>query len=88
MIRRTPLKRVSDKRRAEMKEYAKLRAEFLKANPVCQLCGKAKATDVHHKCKRGKNYLNVATWAALDRKCHTYIEDHKSWARTNGWLEY
>ena len=68
MIRRTPLKRVSDKRRVEMKEYANLRAEFLKANPVCQLCGKAKATDVHHKCKRGKNYLNVATWAALDRK--------------------
>lgn len=43
--------------------------------------------DVHHMKKRGKNYLDESTWAALSRNAHAYIESHKSWARANGWLE-
>lgn len=34
-MKRTPLKRVSDKRRKEMKIYSDLRSAVLKANPLC-----------------------------------------------------
>jgi hypothetical protein len=36
-LRRTPLKRVSTKRAAQMKEYTRLRAEFMAARPVCEV---------------------------------------------------
>jgi hypothetical protein len=45
-----------------------------------------RASEVHHKEKRGKNYLNVSTWAALSPEGHRYVEDHKTWARETGWL--
>lgn len=31
--------------------------------------------DVHHKAKRGKNYLNKETFMAVCRECHIIIEN-------------
>lgn len=88
MLRRTPLKRVSKKHQAELAIYRKLRAEYLQTHPRCEFVGCfSNSTEIHHKEKRGKNLNNVETWRALCRKCHTYIEDHKSWSRANGWLK-
>lgn len=37
ITRRKPIRRVSSKRAAQLKEYSKLRKEFLAANPFCQV---------------------------------------------------
>lgn len=73
---------VSKKRKVEMDEYSKKRALFLIANPRCQakLVGcTGVATDVHHCFSgkyRDKYYLNMSTWKAVCRACHSYIHDH------------
>jgi hypothetical protein len=55
--------------------------------PVCEVCMKANATDVHHKAGRGKNYLEVGTWLSTCRPCHDKIHKEPSWAREKGFLE-
>jgi hypothetical protein len=120
-LRRTPIRRVSKKRQRDMREYARLRKEFLEENPVDQIwlaehgfkmtrdpmtgwyetvhgiCYSVNellsdlraphATEVHHRAKRGKNYLNVSTWLALGRENHERVEQNKSWARAQGFLD-
>lgn len=85
-LKRTRLSPVSDKRKKEMTIYSALRKELLDANPICQICDKAKSTDCHHKAKRGKNYTNAETFMALCRGCHDRVEQNLSWARENGYL--
>ena len=82
---------MSEKRKVDAKVYSTLRAVFLESRPLCEvklpnICT-GKATDVHHSEKRGKNYLNVKTFVAACRSCHTYIENNLAWARENNWLK-
>jgi hypothetical protein len=101
MIRRTPLSRVSNKRRKDMKTYATLREAFLNEHHHCMAffiikkhldpdgyCWEPtpEATEIHHVHKRGKNYLNVDTWLAVCRWSHVWIEEHKNIARQLGLL--
>ena len=72
--RKTPLRRVSKRRSKEMKEYGILRKEFLEKLPICEVCMKAKSTDIHHKAGRGKHYLEVDTWLSTCRGCHDKIQ--------------
>lgn len=81
---------MSEKRKVDAKVYSTLRSVFLESRPECQvklfdICT-GKATDVHHRERRGENYLNVKTFVAACRACHTYIETHPAWSRENGWL--
>ena len=70
--------------------YTKLRRIFLEKNPMCQAafsCCTGRATDVHHKMRRGKNYLRTETWAALCRACHHDIEHvNPKRAEEEGWI--
>jgi len=84
--RKTPLRRVSKRRSEEMKEYSKKRTEFLTELPICEVCMKAKATDVHHKAGRGKHYLDDETWLSTCRSCHDRIHREPIWAREKGFL--
>ena len=71
-----------------MKEYSILRKQYLEEHPICEVCNIRKASDIHHKNKRFKGRLNeVEHWMATCRKCHQEIEDHKEWARENGYLK-
>ena len=76
---------VSAKRRVEMDEYSKKRLAFLALHTSCQakLVGcTSKATDIHHKAGRvGENYLNMSTWLAVCRPCHTWIETNPEAAK-------
>lgn len=79
---------VSKRRRGEMDEYSKLREAFLVVKPFCEAklsnCT-GKATDVHHKSGRvGENYLKIATWLAVCRPCHTWIEENPEEAKQLG----
>jgi len=71
---------VSAKRRVEMDEYSKKRLAFLALHTSCQakLVGcTGVSTDVHHKAGRvGDNYINMNTWLAVCRSCHTWITDN------------
>jgi len=68
-------------------EYSKLRVAFLYSNSICQAnlpgCG-VHATDVHHSKGRGKYYLDVNTWKALCRSCHSWLELHPIEAKALG----
>jgi hypothetical protein len=71
----------------DTKQYLKVRADFLKAHPTCEVgtCTK-KATDIHHKCGRRKKYLsNPKYFLAVCRGHHLFIESHPIWARENGY---
>jgi len=98
-MKRTPIRRVSKKRMRDMREYSKLRKEFLEKHVNCQAWPVIRchlkmhglppppSTEVHHKAKRGKNYLNTDTWLAVCRASHEWIENHKNVARQLGLLE-
>lgn len=82
---------VSKRRQVEMDEYSKKRLAFLALHNTCQakLPGcTAKASDVHHsKGRTGDNYLNINTWVALCRTCHSYLETHPEEAKELGFSE-
>ena len=77
---------MSKKRAKEVKEYMKLRQDFLEEFPFCEVCNKKQSTDVHHKDKRGKNFLEKDTWLSVCRACHQIIHANPSWARENDYL--
>jgi hypothetical protein len=74
-----------------MDEYSKKRLAFLALYNNCQakLVGcTGKATDVHHKAGRvSENYLNIQTWLAVCRQCHTWIETNPLEAKELGFSE-
>jgi hypothetical protein len=82
---------VSKKRQVEMDEYSKKRLAFLALHNNCQakLVGcTGKATDIHHsKGRVGDNYLNISTWFALCRACHSYLETNPEEAKELGFSE-
>jgi hypothetical protein len=79
---------VSKKRQVEMDEYSKKRLAFLALHHNCQakLVGcTGKSTDIHHsKGRLGDNYLNISTWFALCRACHSYLETNPEEAKELG----
>jgi hypothetical protein len=84
---RTRIQPVSAKRAKDGPQYSKLRAEFLKAHPICQRRGCfSSATEIHHKARRGKFLLRTDTWMSACRLCHDYIEAHPAWATDQGYI--
>ena len=102
ITRRKPIRRVSSKRAAQLKEYTKLRKEFMAANPICHVWldenpwsangtwtapDSAASTDVHHKKSRvGKMLLDTRYWMAVSRTAHQRIHQFPKWAREKGYL--
>ena len=82
---------VSAKRQVEMDEYSKKRLAFLALYQNCQakITGcTGKSCDVHHKAGRiGDNYLNISTWLAVCRPCHSWIEENPDAAKELGFSE-
>src|SRR5690349_4094608 len=75
---RKPIPKVNRKRAKEHRKYSALRKKFLSVNPECTAklegCGGV-ATEVHHSHGRvGDNFLDVSTWVAVCRSCHSYLE--------------
>ena len=83
-MKRTPLRRVSIKLAAGLKEYARLKKQWFAKNPLCkakQACQSARTKDVHHMAGRGKNLNNVDTWLPVCRACHDWIHANARKAR-------
>ena len=77
---------ISKKRAEQLKEYAKLRKEFLRGK-MCAVYPHLKATDIHHKRGRVGYLLDTSTWLAVSRLGHIYIEEHPKEAYEKGWSE-
>lgn len=86
------IKKVSDKRKEQNKEYKILADEFKKEHPICEIKANeyctGQTTDVHHPAGRiGTNYLDVTKWKGACRSCHQYVHDHPKEAIDKGWSE-
>jgi len=73
-------------KRGKRLRYFKLARTFKREHPICQKCGEARATDVHHKFGRGKFLNDVSTFVALCRSCHDWVHAHPKEAREAGLL--
>lgn len=77
---RTPINKVSARRKQENALYSKLRKEYLRQHPLCEAClalglPQQPATEIHHKAKRYGKLLNkVELWLPTCRSCHIFIE--------------
>ena len=71
----------SDKRKVEDKQYAKLRREYLKEHPECQIklfgCTYV-ATEIHHLESRGIRLNKVESWLSSCPECHKFLHDKLS----------
>lgn len=77
---------MSKSRAAQMREYAKLKKEFLAKHKKCAIWPHKKATDLHHsKGRRGKLLLDQRYWIPLCREMHSWVHSHPGEARTMSW---
>lgn len=82
------IKQISDKRAVQLKEYSKLRKEFLKEHPMCAVYPYLKSNQVHHIRGRVGSLLNdVRYFLAVSPEGHTQIEMNPDWARSKGFIE-
>ena len=93
-----PIKKVSEKRQKENREYLKLRKVFLQdpKNQICPVKG-IQTTEVHHKMGRigyaddwaRENgitlFLDVRFWLAVSSPGHKLIELQPEWAKRNNY---
>lgn len=81
-----PIPKVSPKMAAALKEYSKLRKEFLNIYPVCKVC-RGKATQIHHRAGRNTMQLLLDTnlWLPVCFTCHSQIENRPLWAKEFGY---
>jgi hypothetical protein len=91
MKKQSTLKKVSSKRAAQLRVYYKLRQEFLKEKPYCQIfepCCTRKAVDVHHvKGRNGNRLVDKSWWIPACRPCHRFLHDRPAYARSAGFLK-
>lgn len=90
-LKRCPIRKVSKKRAKQLREYSKLRKEFLAKHPHCEIfendCTR-KATEIHHMNKReGERLLDTAWWLPACRSCHQFITDRPACARASGFTK-
>lgn len=89
-VGKTAIKKVSDKRAIQLREYSKLRKQFLKDNPNCAVYPYLKATEIHHKfsgANRNRFFLAVGTWMAVSREGHNFIHSNVSLSKERGYLK-
>jgi hypothetical protein len=85
--KKAPLKKVSDKRRAEEKEYSKKRKKHLEKHPNCVSCG-GKADQIHHRMQiRYGRFLNdESQFLSMCASCHRFTHDNVEFSVKMGYL--
>ena len=82
-----PVKKVTEKRAKQNREYLEMREQFLEQYPVCQVkdC-QAKATEVHHPQGRANDLLtNPENFFAICSEHHIYYTKHSKEAIENNY---
>ncbi len=73
-----PVKKVSEKRADELKEYPKKKKKYLEHKMACELHFEGctvTSTDIHHVSLSAANFLNEDTWIGCCRSCHSRAEN-------------
>jgi len=83
-----PIKPISDKQSERLKEYRKVRDEYMSNHPCCefQYC-QNKSEDLHHMKSREYHLCDVSVFMAVCRTHHNWIHDNDSLARELGYLK-
>jgi hypothetical protein len=82
----TKPKKVSLSMAKKLKEYSRLKAEFLKKNPMCKVYKDKKATTIHHmKGRIGDLLLDTKYWIGVSMEAHDEIEKNPAWAKEKGY---
>ena len=76
-LKRSPLKKVANKRKLQEKEYSKKRKKHLENNPNCVSCGGV-ATEIHHRMqiRYGKFLNDESQFLSLCNPCHRYTHNN------------
>lgn len=84
--KRTPIKKVSDKRQDQVTLYFLMRHKLIQGK-LCQVKNcRSKATDVHHQRGRdGYLLLDTRYWMFVCRPHHRYITDHPAESIAEGY---
>lgn len=76
-LKRTAVRKVSDKRKEELKEYKPMRLKYISDHPNCEMrlpgCT-GKTETIHHKSISALDFLNVETWLGGCLHCHITLE--------------
>ena len=85
---RKAIRKVSKSMARKLAVYQKLKKEYMRYQPRCEMpgCG-AIATDLHHVKRRGKYLCDVSTFRSLCRLHHSFIHNNPEWAFRSGWLK-
>lgn len=85
-MKRSPINKLSKKRKASMVTYKKVRKEYMIEHNDCEVCFGNKATEIHHKRGRIAKFLCDKTYfLALCPSCHREITDNPKWAMEKGY---
>lgn len=82
-----PIKKVADKRAKELREYSKLRREYLDCHPACEVreCHN-RSKEIHHmQTRTNDNLLNTDLFLAVCPSCHHRITVDSAWAIREGY---
>jgi len=82
-----PVKKVTEKRAAQNREYLTLRKQYLELYPVCEVedCH-LKATEIHHQRGReNERLLDTNYFMAVCHKHHGEITEHSKEAEEKGY---
>lgn len=84
--KRTPINKVSSKRRSQLYTYSMLKKGYMDKHRVCIVCNRNDATDIHHmKGRENDLLLDMNFWLPVCRGCHRKITDDSVWAIRNGY---
>jgi hypothetical protein len=96
MNRRQPLPKKSERQKDYDAEFEAIRPVILRrCKGICERCGEAPATHVHHKHRRGQggtnHPLNLAglcedNLATGREGCHDWLHRHIAVAKKTGWI--
>lgn len=91
-IPRKPLKKQSKSQQRRLREYYKIRAQYLRDHPACAICllldqTPAPSTEVHHvRGRAGKLIFDTRFFAPSCRGCRDVPHNNPKWAREVGLL--
>lgn len=86
-MKKSPLRKLSGKRRKQTNEYIKARRKYLEEHMVCEMCLQAEATQIHHKAGRtGERLLKEEWWLAACQNCHSFVHSNPEASMNSGWI--
>lgn len=82
-----PVKKITEKRAKQNREYLEIRVHFLEQYPMCQIGGcNNKSTEVHHMKGKANDLLtNPENFLAICSDCHRKITEHSAEAIREGY---